>query len=150
MTQARSDLAQPFKKRTDYFVHFEFVEPGTVVYNYLEDCEYTSTEDKNVKLIGTVDEEWLTSEAKLYSTYDVEDGVAYPKEDGNIVWCILADGCEQVATSWGDVLTANRDGVPHGDGDVIAYADDNYSPNYDDAWVINGLVFENTYEPADM
>lgn len=52
----------------------------------------------------------------------------------------------QVATSWGEVLTANRDGVPHGDGDFIVSANKDGKPNPDDRWVVNGMVFNNTYK----
>lgn len=145
----------PYKKRTDYYVNYEFVEPGTIVYNYLEDCEYESTAEKNVKLIGTVGEEWLTSEEKLYSIYDCnEQGVAYPLSNAKVVWVRMADGCEQIATRWGDVLTANLavnsrgQALPHGNGDMVACSDNGGSPNESDQWVINGAVFVNTYEPA--
>lgn len=138
----------PYKKRTDYYVNYEFVAPGTIVYNYLEDCEYEAGGDKVVKLIGTVGEEWLTSEAKLDSTYDCDNGVAYPKPDANIVWMRPAEGQEQIPTSWGDILTANRPGVEHGQGDMVACADAGGYPNENDCWVVNGAVFANTYEPA--
>ena len=52
----------------------------------------------------------------------------------------------KVATSWGEVLTANRDGVPHGEGDFIVYANKCGQPNQEDKWVVNGMVFANTYQ----
>ena len=52
----------------------------------------------------------------------------------------------KVATSWGEVLTANRDGVPHGEGDFIVSANKGGQPNPADRWVVNGKVFNNTYE----
>ena len=145
----------PYKKRTDYYINYEFVAHGTVVYNYLEDCEYEAKPGKDVKLIGTVGEEWLTSEEKLYATYDCDgQGVAYPLSNAGIVWVRMADGCEKVATSLGDALTANLainsrgQDIPHGDGDMVACADAGGSPNEGDQWIINGAVFANTYEPA--
>lgn len=55
----------------------------------------------------------------------------------------------EVETSWGEVLTANRSDIPHGDGDWIVFANDGYGqPDENDSWVVNGLVFENTYEEA--
>ena len=35
---------------------------GTEVYNYLEDCHYTTSEKKPYVLIGTADEEWTADE----------------------------------------------------------------------------------------
>ena len=54
----------------------------------------------------------------------------------------------KVSTSWGEDLTANREGIPHGNGDFIVYANKDGKPNPDDRWVVNGMVFENTYEEA--
>lgn len=55
----------------------------------------------------------------------------------------------KVSTSWGEVLTANREGVPHGDGDFIVFANKDGKPNPDDSWVVNGMVFNNTYAPVN-
>ena len=54
----------------------------------------------------------------------------------------------QVATSWGDVLTANRQGIGHGIGDMILCADAGGTPNFNDMWVVNGLIFEATYNQS--
>ena len=146
---------EPYVKRTDYHVNYEIAEPGIEVFNYLEDCYYETKPGKNVILTGTVGEEWVTSEEKLYNTYDCDDnGCAYPRPDAGIVWMRPAEGQEEVATSWGDVLTANLpynsqgDSIPHGDGDMVACADAGGYPDENDCWIVNGAVFENTYEPA--
>lgn len=55
----------------------------------------------------------------------------------------------KVSTSWGEVLTANREGVPHGNGDFIVFANKDGKPNPDDSWVVNGMVFNNTYAPVN-
>ena len=47
---------------------------GTEVYNYLEDCHYTTSEKKPYVLIGTADEEWTIDEVKLLKTYTAVDG----------------------------------------------------------------------------
>ena len=41
---------------------------------------------------------------------------------------------------------SHRDGIPHGEGDFIVSANKGGQPNPDDRWVVNGLVFINTYE----
>ena len=48
-------------------------------------------------------------------------------------------------------MTANDPRTPfHGDGDVImASMLPNGQPNMNDMWVVNGLVFKNTYRPLD-
>ena len=52
-----------------------------------------------------------------------------------------------VETAWGDVLTANRAEVPHGDGDyLVCTVDDEGQPNLSDVWVVNGEIFPDTYD----
>lgn len=58
---------------------------------------------------------------------------------------------ENVNTSWGDVLKANAPGVPHGVGDWVMSAVMNDAqgrpvPNPNDQWVVNGMIFPDTYE----
>ena len=144
----------------NYTMKAEKVAPGTELYNYLEDCHYTTSEDKCIKLIGTVEEVWPVTPEKLAKTYNYVDGTLIdvnniPEGEFEII-TIVGDSAEtifaervtkqvKVETSWGEVLTANRDGVPHGNGDYIVYANKDGKPNPNDRWVVNGLVFENTY-----
>lgn len=51
-----------------------------------------------------------------------------------------------VNTSWGDKLTANRTGVPHGHGDFLLCEDANGRPDLNNMWVVNGRVFVRTYD----
>lgn len=51
----------------------------------------------------------------------------------------------QVSTAWGDVLIANRPGVPHGNGDFLVCGEKNGRPDLSDVWVVNGKVFATTY-----
>ena len=134
----------------------EKVAAGTEIYNFLEDCHYTTNDVKCIKLIGTVGEEWPVTIEKLAKTYTLIDGT--PITAANIpegvfeIATIVNENAEtifaeqvQVATSWGEILTANRDGVPHGNGDYIVSANKNGHPNPNDRWVVNGMVFTNTY-----
>ena len=52
-----------------------------------------------------------------------------------------------INTAWGDVLQVNAPGVKHGKGDFIVCAvDNNGQPMLNDRWVVNGLIFEDTYD----
>lgn len=50
-----------------------------------------------------------------------------------------------VQTSWGDYLTANCTGIPHGHGDFLLCEDVNGRPDLNNMWVVNGRVFVRTY-----
>lgn len=52
----------------------------------------------------------------------------------------------QIPTSWGDILTVNAPGIPHGTGDFIVCSDLNGYPNMNDRWVVNGEIFADTYD----
>ena len=52
-----------------------------------------------------------------------------------------------VKTSEGTILIANRKNIDHGNGDYIVCPDDNGQPDFNNVWVVNGLVFCKTYEP---
>ena len=151
-------------KKKSYAMKAEVVAIGTEIYNFMEDCHYTTNEAKCVKLIGTVGEEWPVTLEKLAKTYTLADGTPITQE--NIpagvfdIVTIVDDSAEtifaeqtieqtKVSTSWGEVLTANREGVPHGDGDFIVFANKDGKPNPDDSWVVNGMVFNNTYAPVN-
>lgn len=146
-----------YKKKTDYTVSVKKVEPGTTCYNHLEDAHYTATEGKNMMITGTDGEQWMTSAEKVLKTYNfsnekaqaLEQGLSVdvsPKADASIIFARPAEGMEQVETSWGETLTANRPEVRHGNGDmVVYYASKDGLPNPLDRAIVNGVVFENTY-----
>ncbi len=149
------------KKR--YFITAEEVLPGTELYNVLEDCNYITNDVKCIKLTGTVGEVWPVTKEKLAKTYTFIDGTKITAdnipegefevativgETAEVVFAEQVTEQVEVETSWGEVLTANRDGIPHGDGDFIVYANKDGKPNPDDRWVVNGMVFVNTYQEA--
>ena len=144
-----------------YTMKAEKVEPGTHVYNFLEDSHYTTTEELCIVLIGTAGEKWPVTIKKLAATYTFAEGTPITEESipegvfgiatiiGDEAETIFAEQvtCEiKVTTSWGATLTANREGIPHGDGDYIVSANKDGKPDSSDRWVINGLVFTNTYQ----
>lgn len=153
-------MMKEYTKR-NYTMKAEKVAAGTKLYNFLEDCHYTTNDVKCIKLIGTVGEVWPVTIEKLAKTYTLIDGTPITEEnipEGEFEIATIVDEnaetifAEQVtdqvkvATSWGELLTANRDGIPHGEGDFIVSANKEGQPNPDDRWVVNGMVFINTYK----
>lgn len=53
-----------------------------------------------------------------------------------------------VHTYYGDTMYANRQepGINHGNGDFLVCTDAGGQPNMNNMWVVNGLVFESTYD----
>ena len=144
---------------------------GTKVYNFLEDVHYETSEKKPFVLSGTVGEQWVIDPAKLFKTYRLPNGqplnLDFLKTKGHpykvdwfkietIVdtanpvynWALFVPKNQKLAvpTSWGDVLTANRNGVPHGMGDYLVCADGGNMPNLNDMWIVNGEIFPSTYD----
>ncbi|WP_317380979.1 hypothetical protein, partial [uncultured Intestinimonas sp.] len=150
--------------KTSYTIQGKMVSAPTEVYNNLEDVHYTAEPNgQDVVLKGTGGEEWVTGLEKVMKTYTKADGSALTAEDfvadtyidlktkaepdTNYAMFIPADVQVIVETSWGDVLTANRPQVPHGEGDYLVCAvGEDGQPNLADVWVVNGATFPNTYD----
>ena len=152
-------------KKGAYTIKAEVVVPGTKVYNYLEDANYVTNEEKCVVLTGTAGEQWPVTIAKLAKTYQYTDGsvitannlpegqfevATIVSDDADTIFAEQVQDQQQIQTSWGETLTANRDGVPHGDGDWIVYANKDGQPNPDDRWVVNGCIFADTYVEVEV
>lgn len=143
--------------------------PGTKVHNVLENSDYVTSAQKTVVLSGTVGEQWVIDEAKLAKTYTFATGESITPESLDRRMPIAGDWTKiatlpgimenyalfldikkytnvPIATSWGEVLYANRTGVKHADGDylVCGMLPDG-SPNFQDMWVVNGCIFAATY-----
>ena len=56
-------------KKNSYSIWATIVQPGVNCYNNLEDCKYTTNEQKCVILSGTRGEQWVTTLDKLAKTY---------------------------------------------------------------------------------
>lgn len=130
------------------------------IYNILEHSMYKVSPGHDIILSGTLGEQWVVSRESFAKTYHVLNttgklGTNWRKVATNpnnvVLFAERAKGVQQIRTSWGEVLTANDPKTPfHGDGDVImASMLPNGQPNMNDMWVVNGLVFKNTYRPLD-
>jgi len=132
------------------------------IYNQLEDCRYTPKEGQ-VVIEGTAGEMWCAPIDKVCRTYTDMDGQPLTPEtfEGldapmsvktrvaemeNWAFQVPAGETMMVETSWGETLTANRSGIPHGTGDYIVMASlPNGEPDFNDRWVVNGEIFDKTY-----
>lgn len=138
---------------SSYDVTIEKVAPGTKVHNKLENSDYVTDENRCFVVTGTAGEQWPVNGDKLRSKYGldpdtVETGnptVAHVDGGSDGIWAIPVGGKHKIETSWGDVLETNAAGVEHGDGDYIV----SNTPDFSDAWVVNGAVFGNTYEESE-
>lgn len=138
---------------SSYDVKIEKVAPGTKVHNKLENSDYVTDENRCFVVTGTAGEQWPVNGDKLKSKYGldpdtIETGnptVAHVDGGSDGIWAIPVGGKHKIETSWGDVLETNAAGVEHGDGDYIV----SNTPDFSDAWVVNGAVFGNTYEESE-
>ena len=149
--------------KIEYDIQMYIPEYGTKVHNFLEDSDYETNENKPVVLVGTAGEEWTVKMSKLTTAYTF-DGKPITEE---IVKSKLSDGQKhtiraiagaetmfavqtneqvEVKTPWGEVLKANRNGVEHGSGDYLICESKDGKPDFDNSWVINGLIFPKTYK----
>lgn len=160
-TYSRYDVFQTGK--VEYTIQGKMVSEETEVYNQLEDVHYTAQPNGiDVILKGTAGEEWVTKLSKVLTTYTKPDGSELTEADflpdtfidlktksstGYYAMFIPVKLKVTVKTSWGDVLHANRDGIPHGAGDYLVMStNEDGEPNFHDIWIVNGEIFPNTYD----
>lgn len=149
--------------KIEYDIQVYIPKYGTKVHNFLEDSYYETNEKKPVVLVGTVGEEWTVNTKKLMTAYTyngkpiTEDVIKNELSDGSKHTIRAIAGAEkmfaaqtteqvEVNTSWGETLKANRNGIKHGDGDYLVCSNDNGKPNFNDVWIVNGLIFLKTYK----
>jgi hypothetical protein len=143
---------------------------GTKVSNKLEDAHYTTDAKQRFVLSGLVGEQWVIDAVKLAKTYTFADGTPITQEtcgakadkqsgiidwvkvktiqNGQVNWVVRVPKSTQLSlpTSWGDVLKVNRAGIDHNAGDFVVCADAGGVPNIADRWVVNGVIFPETYD----
>lgn len=154
--------------KTSYTIQGKMVSKETKINNYLEDADYTVKDDNiSVILKGTADEQWVVKLEKVLKTYTKEDGTELKAEDftnskdefisiktkaekdTNFALFVPANTALEVKTAWGDILYANRYGVPHGSGDYLVCRNDNGKPDLTDVWIVNGMIFPSTYDTSN-
>lgn len=154
-------MMKKYRKRK-YTLKAERLQPGENVYNILEDCSYETTETKCIKLTGIMGEEWVITIEKMEKNYTYIDGSKIAADNipegvfevmtifgecAPVIWAEQTTGKMKIKTSLGDILTANRAEVSHGNGDyIVCAADEDGLPNPLDRWVVNGVIFGKTYE----
>ena len=150
------------KKR--YSVQAKMVSAESSFRNELEGADYTVTDDgETVVLKGTAGEMWPCAFEKVRDTYTKPDGSRLTKADlavkdefidivtvsspcTNFAMFIPRENSVTVKTSWGCELHANLPDVPHGEGDyLVCKAGKDGSPDFSDIWIVNGVLFPNTY-----
>ena len=149
--------------KVDYVIHAMMVTADTPVYNPYEDVDYVAKPDGiDVIMKGSGGEGYVSKLTKVVKNYTDPDGAkltaAYFTPDTWMpVRTIPTSGCfacyipletkVSVQTAWGDLLHANRVGVPHGKGDyLVCYAGQDGQPDLSDVWVVNGEIFATTYD----
>ena len=144
------------------------------LYNYLLKNCYVINDTANMVLCGTEGEMWVTNwdyVCNNYLIYSQNGFVSIPSVINSKIieyngeklldWCrvtVKATGERKFACfvpvnqkggvpiSNGIMLKFNTKGVQHGKGDFIVCDSVNGKPNLQSRWVVNGLVFSNTYD----
>lgn len=125
-------------------------KPG-YVYNFLEDAEI-SLEGMKYVVIGTRGEMWAIPKLDV-ATYEIEgqteDGVFFAKtKPDSMVYeykLVPVDKTMTVTIGNGSVLQVNSDKSEHGEGDRLVRI-----KGEEEYWVVNGLVFPDTYEEIEL
>lgn len=156
-------------RKREYFVHVYRADLSNPeeVFNHLKKVTYVPNEQKPFVIQGTVGESWVIDQNKLCKTYEMPDGSPIDPDtikgswvkiktrpDATANWAMQispdrygeAASAVEIKTFWGDILHPNAPGIPHGSGDYAVCSDLNGAPNLDDMWIVNGDVFQNTYQ----
>ena len=144
------------------------------IISYLGKNAYIVDEKKRFVLSGTQGELWTIDINKLAKTYVFGDGtiinestlndrINKDKAPHTMDWQLIeskgANGefnfamqvpfpnVFQIQTSWGSILTGNDPIIHHGKGDfIVCSVNPDGSPNLNDRWIVNGLIFGDTYD----
>ena len=156
-------IYKPVKKKL-YSVLVSKPDIGTVVVDKLGASYYRTTEEKPYVITGTRGEQWCVNLGVLNKTYEFMNGTEITEKS---IRCLGEDAIEirvkkdstvhyayklsdmvknlPVVTSWKETIFANRDGINHDGGDYIICAGYSGKPDTNDMWVVNGEVFNDTY-----
>lgn len=147
--------------KKNYNIEIGIADKAMDFHNPLEDASYHVEKGQPI-LRGTVGEMWTTKIEKILSTYRRSDGEPLTEEylnqkagqfvsvrtqaqdNTNFACRVPKDIQFKVQTSWAE-LSVNRPGIDHGEGDFLICSQKDGEPDFDNVWVVNGKVFENTY-----
>ena len=124
----------------------------------------------DIVLEGTQGEHWIVPQAKFQKKYELDGKeidmgtiakgssladnftTVATKDSKAITWAVqISEADAQITTPEGQQLTANNSAFQHGGGDFICCSDDGGKPSFEwGCWPVNGSVFVNTYELADI
>lgn len=150
-------------QKKSYVVEVMLPDKPTKVKNFLEGAEYLAQPSEGAVITkGTVGEMWVAKMEKVCKTYKKLDGTALTPNDltpgrfirvktvqadvFNYAMFVPSPKMFAVQTGWGDVLVTNLPDVPHGKGDFIVCGEKDGKPDLSDMWVVNGSVFDSTYQ----
>ena len=154
--------------KKEYKVQAMMVSKEISFHNEYENVDYTVTDDgETVILKGVVGEMWATKLSKVIDTYTKTDGsqinesdfdqkdvyidlLTKAAPDSNYAMFVPADISVIVETAWGDELHTNTMNIPHGDGDyLVCRKGEDGNPDLSDVWVLNGVIFHETYDMSN-
>lgn len=149
--------------KKDYNMQVGIADKEQTFHNPLEDADYT-VKPGDIILKGTVGEMWTTKLEKALKTYKMPDGTPLTEEylnqhrgsfvdvksegapNTNFALRVPEDISFIVPTSWAE-LTINKPGIDNGLGGMLVCRPDKFGrPDLSDVWVVNGKIFETTYD----
>jgi len=155
--------------KKDYAVQAMMVSKETSFHNEPEAADYTVSDDgMTIVLRGTAGEMWASKLPQVISSYTKPDGseisksdfekkdtfidlITKPRPDMNFAMHVPCDISVIVETVWGDILHTNLPDVPHGNRDyLICRKGDDGEPDLSDVWVLNGILFPETYDTTNI
>lgn len=165
-------------KKKKYTIYCCMPPLGTKVYNLLEGTYYITTAQASFVLSGTVGEKWVIPVDKLAKIFNFADGTPITPNsliakfkimngkrvidwfaieskvsmDTPIVWAcqIPANIQTHVPHNKGNAYLVNKKGVPHSTGDFVICADKDGKPYFENAYVVNGEIFSDTYDLSNF
>lgn len=170
------DLYVPCRKKA-YNIECCIPPKGIEIYNHLEDAHYITNDIEKVIMRGLMNEIWIIDLSILMNSYRFTDGQSITTETlnqrGKIIDNDLIMNWQQVSsinnsikfaqlvpkiyklkisTKYGTILNINSDNSisDHNKGDyILCSMNKDGTPNLDDKWVVDGNIFEKTYELID-
>ena len=152
-----------------YTVQAMMVSKEMTFHNDLEVVDLVAADDgETVVLKGTRDEIWTSPLPQVISRYTKPDGselrkedfankdvyfdiVTIPTKDAYYAMHVPNDITVTVETAQGNVLHSNLPNAPHGEGDfLVCTIREDGEPDLSDIWILNGLIFMDCYDTANM